>query len=132
MNHVNKALLVIFGIIIGVCIAFIPRGCTNKRERPEPTLAGQELPAEGIKINFDGLLDVYLKPYSGSNNSPRVISHCKILGVVNGGRNSGRTSSWKGGYGNHFGNWVCLQLEDGKRMFTPLSDIEYFIELGEK
>ncbi len=132
MNHLHKALLVILGIIIGVCIAVIPRGYMSKRERPEPTLAGQELPAKGIKINFDGLLDVYLRPCSGTNKPPRLVSRCKILGVVDEGRDSGRTSSWKGGYENHFGNWVCLQLEDGKRMFTPLSDIVYFIELGEK
>ncbi len=50
MNYMNKVFPLIIGITVGVCITVIPRACMNKRERPEPALAGQELPAKGIGL----------------------------------------------------------------------------------
>lgn len=112
--------------LLGLALLFllvIGRGCKGPVRMPE--IAGQELPSEGVQIDLDRLVDVYLKPYSGSEQEPRIFRRCRILGIVGEPHVSSSFSSKTRGY---FRDWICLEFEDGRRAFTPKMDIEYFIE----
>jgi hypothetical protein len=119
-------LLVGFNIfLVCVVLALLPKACFGPRSHQTPTLAGQSVPNDSIKIDFNRVVDLYLKPYSGEANEPRVFKRCKIIGVIADDEGS-HASSFKG-Y-RPFENWLCVEFEDGRRAYTPKSDIEYFVD----
>ena len=120
-------LLVGFNIFL-VCavLALLPKACFGTRPHQTPTLAGQSVPNDSIKIDFNRNVDIYLKPYSGEANEPRVFKRCRIIGVIGDEESRSSSSSFKS-YGS-FENWICVEFEDGRRAYTPTGDVEYFVD----
>lgn len=78
----NK-LLIGFNIFLACAVlALLPKACIGARSHQTPTLAGQSVPTDSIKIDFNRNVDLYLKPYSGEANEPRVFKRCRIIGIL--------------------------------------------------
>ena len=122
----KKAALVGIGLVVGLFLAALPSMCTSHREPPRPRIAGQQVDDAQVQIDFGRLVDVYLKPYSGSEDEPRVFERCRIIGVIGEDTPERDSSSWKS-Y-RSFEGWLCVEFEDGRRAYTPKSDVEYFVD----
>lgn len=127
----KKSLLLGGGVLGGLVAGAMLSSAVFFMARPNPAtnrpqLAGQTIKTDPIRIDFDRSIDLYLSPYSGAKESPRIFRGCKILGVIGDETHAHERSSYKGH--SFFQNWLCIELDDGRRAYVPSSDVEYFVD----
>jgi hypothetical protein len=126
----KKALLVLAGFVVGATLAtflaFLFFAYRSSRGASRvPTLAGVSLPSDAVALDFDRLIDMYCEPVT-PGAEPLVFERCRILGVV--GQRPISKGSFESYRYDYFGDWICLEFEDGRRAYLPKGKVEYFID----
>ena len=82
---------------------------------PVPTVAGQQVPAERVSLNFTNWLTFYCE-------TSEEFHDCRVVGFT--GETSGQGSGISSSY-VYFDNWIVLENTTGHRFYVRPGDIRY-------